>query len=51
MQDGRCHFQDKTSCSRASGNLKHACAFAKASGGVCGGSHMKQEHDVNKHGN
>ena len=51
MQVGTCKFQAKSFCARSSGNMKHACAYAKAGGGICGGSHTKQDHDITKHGN
>ena len=50
-QDGSCRDQAKGGCVRATGNMKHACAFMKSGGNICGSDHPKQEHDVGKHGN
>ena len=49
-QAGNCNHQDQKSCSRASGMLKHLCAYTKTGGQVCGGDHTKADHDVAKHG-
>ena len=49
---GKCYDQQQKECKRPDGIRKHLCAFVKASSGnVCGASHMKGEHDVQKHGN
>ena len=50
FQSGTCNSQKDASCTRKDGVWKHLCAYKKGSGDLCGGSHMKVEHDVSKHG-
>ena len=48
-QSGTCHNQNQKNCARRDGMHRHACAFIKTGGSVCGGAHTKAEHDVTKH--